>query len=236
MNVIGHRGASGTLPENTPAAFIAADEMGADGVELDVRIAADGRGGTRLVVFHDPLPTEQEALDALPGFDDVLDACGDRMLVNVEIKNSANDGGFDPTMAVVEPMLRAMQRRGRSWSGRWLISSFSLPTIDHCRILDPAIPTALLVTEPSAVAIAAAVDGGHPAIHPWVEMLDAERVDACHAAGLVVNTWTCNDAERLAALASFGVDGVCTDVPDIALTTIGRDGDVRLTPSWGTPA
>ena len=50
----GHRGATGRARENTVAAFQAAVAAGADGVELDVRRAADGR----LVVHHDELPAE----------------------------------------------------------------------------------------------------------------------------------------------------------------------------------
>ncbi len=151
--------------------------MGADGVELDVRIAPDGRGGSRLVVFHNPLPASQAELDALPSFDDVLDACGDRMLVNVEIKNSDDEGGHDATMAVVPPTVAVMRRRGRSWADRWLFSSFDSATMDHCRRAAPEIPTALLVGEVTDEAIAAAVDAGHVAIHPWVDRLTAERVD-----------------------------------------------------------
>src|SRR3954469_3561814 len=48
--VLGHRGASAAAPENTVAAFVRARELGADGVELDVRRAADDV----LVVHHDP--------------------------------------------------------------------------------------------------------------------------------------------------------------------------------------
>ncbi len=237
MIVVGHRGASGTVPENTPEAFERADEMGADGVELDVRIAPDGLGGTRLVVFHNPLPDSQGELDALPSFDEVLDACGDRMLVNVEIKNSDNEGGHDPTMAVVAPTIAAMQRRGRSWADRWLFSSFDLDTMDHCRRVVPEIPTAFLVYGATDEAIAAAVSSGHMAINPWAEQLAAERVEACHAAGLLVNTWTCNDPDRLRELDGMGVDGVCTDVPDVALTALGRDtGSALLSPGWGTRA
>src|SRR5947208_1328649 len=47
--VVGHRGASGRLPENTLAAFRGAAEDGAGGVELDVRMSADGVP----VVIHD---------------------------------------------------------------------------------------------------------------------------------------------------------------------------------------
>lgn len=237
MYVIAHRGASVARPENTPAAFAFADEMFADGVELDVRIAADGRGGSRLVVFHDPLPGSQAELDALPGFDEVLDACGDRMLVNVEIKNADDDGGHDPTMAVVAPTIAAMRRRGPSWEPRWLVSSFDLDTIDQCRRLAPGVPTAFLVVDVTESAMAAAVSGGHVAIHPWADSLTADAVDACHAAGLQVNTWTCNDPERLRRLREMGVDGVCTDVPDIARAALGRaDEPVDLNPRWGTRA
>lgn len=236
MNVVGHRGASGSRPENTPVAFETADRMGADGVELDVRLAADGHGRNRLVVFHDPLPATQAALDALPGFDEILDACGDRMLVNVEIKNSDADGGYDPTMAVVAPTIAAMRRRGPTWATRWLISSFTMSTIDHCRRIAPDIPTGFLLYEPSDDAISATRRHGHDAIHPWAGAIDHERVAACHRAGLVVNTWTCNDPDRLRELADCGVDGVCTDVPDLALEAVGRAGDRRLSPRWGTRA
>jgi glycerophosphoryl diester phosphodiesterase len=48
--VIAHRGASGSAPENTIAAFEVAVEQGADAIELDVRLTADGVP----VVLHDP--------------------------------------------------------------------------------------------------------------------------------------------------------------------------------------
>lgn len=47
--IFAHRGASGTFPENTMAAFKHAAAIGADGIELDVQMAKDGR----LVVIHD---------------------------------------------------------------------------------------------------------------------------------------------------------------------------------------
>jgi glycerophosphoryl diester phosphodiesterase len=47
--IIAHRGASKHAPENTFAAFKRAIDAGADGIELDVRLAKDGVA----VVFHD---------------------------------------------------------------------------------------------------------------------------------------------------------------------------------------
>ncbi len=47
--IIAHRGASKHAPENTFAAFMRAIDAGADGIELDVRLAKDGVA----MVFHD---------------------------------------------------------------------------------------------------------------------------------------------------------------------------------------
>lgn len=47
---VGHRGASGLAPENTLAAFEAGLAYGAEAIEFDVRMSADGR----FVVIHDP--------------------------------------------------------------------------------------------------------------------------------------------------------------------------------------
>jgi len=236
MNVIGHRGASVAQPENTPEAFAVADGMGADGVELDVRLADSGRGDARLVVFHDALPSDPESIDAIVGFDAVLDACGSRMLVNVEIKNDTEHLDLEASLAVVAPTLEVMRERGPSWMDRWLISSFSLATIDRCRELAPEIPTAYLVTAVDDEVIAAAVEGGHRAIHPHAVPLTGEQVERCRSAGLHVNVWTCNDADRLVELESVGVDGVCTDVPDVALAALGRDATPQPNPSWWRPA
>ncbi len=207
--------------------------MGADGVELDVRLAPDGRNGTRLVVFHNHQPTDQDALDALPSFEEVLDACGSRMLINVEIKNAENEGGFDPTMAMVAPTIAAMRRHGNGDQSRWLISSFTIETVDYCRLVAPEFDTAYLTHFIDASVIDAAVAGGHRAIHPWQAGLDAGQVAAAHEAGLAVNIWTCNDPVRLVELSEMGIDGACTDVPDVARSALGRvDGDASQ-PSWG---
>jgi glycerophosphoryl diester phosphodiesterase len=230
MLVLAHRGASAAAPENTPEAFALADRMGADGVELDVRRTASGR----LLVAHDPLPESVDDVDALrpATFADVLDACGDRMLVNVEIKNSKTEPGYDATMAMVAPVIDELRRRGPGATDRWLISSFSWSTVAACREYAPEIATGCLtsapVDEPTIERLAAA---GHRALHPWEAQLDEARVAMCRRHGLAVNTWTCNDPDRLVELAGLGVDGVCTDLPDVALRTLGLPGAVRE-PTW----
>jgi glycerophosphoryl diester phosphodiesterase len=230
MLVLGHRGASDAAAENTPEAFALADRMGADGVELDVRRLADGR----LLVAHDPLPESLADIEALgvATLAEVLDACGDRMLVNVEIKNSKAESGYDPTMAMVVPVIDELRRRGPSAAHRWLISSFSWSTVAACHEYAPEIATACLtsaaVDEPTLARLAAS---GHRALHPWDAQVDDTLVALCHRNGLAVTAWTCNDPARLVALADLGVDGVCTDVPDVALRALGREAAVAE-PLW----
>ncbi len=54
-------------------------------------------------------------------------------------------------------------------------------------------------------------------------------IDEAHASGLQVNTWTCDDPERMGELVSWGIDGICTNLPDVALSvlTAAAAGAVR---------
>jgi len=222
MLVIAHRGASAVETENTRAAFRRADEMGADGVETDVRLGP----GDRLVVSHDPI----DDADAALAFSEALDACGSRMLVNVEIKNSVSDGGYDPRCRVVDLVADELGRRGPDQAHRWLVSSFSEATILAMRAVAPDVPTAWLCTRAAPSDARRLAAAGHRAIHPWDGSVTGTSVAEAHDAGLAVNVWTCNEAGRIAELAGLGVDGICTDVPDVALAALGRAG--VLSPRW----
>ncbi len=219
-SVFAHRGASAAAPENTVKAFLLAADMGADGIELDARRTADGA----VVVHHDAhLPDGRPIVgvaradlpDRVPTLAAALDACG-QLVVNIEIKNIAPDPDFDPEEAVAGHVVTEVRRR--RWHERVLVSSFSLDTIDRIRQLDPTIPTAFLVaweTDPVAL-IDRTVRHGHSTLHPWDAMTDAPLVEAAHAAGLVVNVWTVDEPDRMTELMGFGVDGIVTNVPDIA--------------------
>lgn len=201
--------------ENTVRAFELAVAMGADGIELDVRLAADGR----LWVKHDPLPVDGAIAEHVVELDRALDACGD-ILVNVEIKNSPSESGDDASLAVVESTLEVVRRHGPV--DRWIVSSFDWATVQRCRELAPDIASAFLVERLEGAVIERTAAAGHRAIHPAVSVLTDETVRRCHDAGLAVNTWTTNDPQRVRQLEAIGVDGVCTDVPDVALQALGR--------------
>lgn len=217
--IIAHRGASHAERENTVVAFRAAGAMGADGVELDVRRTADDR----LVVHHDAFLPDGRAIvgtraadlpEHVPSLAAALDAC-DGMFVNIEIKNDPAEPDHDPADWVAHRLGGLLVRRGGGI--RWLISSFRFDTVVACRRILPSVRTAYLVEAVDEDVIGRTAAAGHDAIHPWVETLDEPSVRAAHAAGLAVNTWTCDDPERIRALIRWGVDGICTNVPDVAL-------------------
>ena len=67
---------------------------------------------------------------------------------------------------------------------------------------------------------------GHSAIHPdtWtLAPVATEVVDRASSFGIAVNTWTVNEPEMMLASAKAGIGAVITDVPDVALRTLGRE-------------
>jgi glycerophosphoryl diester phosphodiesterase len=222
VEVLAHRGASKVARMNTTEAFRLAASLGSDAVELDVRRTSDGV----LVIHHDPyvaggVPIADLRAANLPTYvprlHDALDACSG-MWVNVEIKNDAEEPDFDPTDSIADQTVAALLERGED--DRWLISSFRIETIDRCRAVGDGIRTAWLVYEVPDDVIATLVGRGHVALHPEVATLRRSHIDVCHGAGIEVNTWTCDDPRRMAELIDWGIDGICTNVPDVAIDVI----------------
>lgn len=226
VRVIAHRGASAAAPENTVAAFRLARELGADWVELDARRTRDGQ----VVVNHDAELADGRIIVELDRGDlpasvcdlaDALDAC-EGMSINIEVKNWPTDPDFDEDERVARAVVALVQER--RLHHRVLVSCFHYPTIQLVRQLDPAIPTAflLMIIDRSWDELAADVAAdGHVALHPWDVVVDQALIDAAHAHGLEVNVWTVDDPDRMAQLVAMGVDGLCTNVPDVARTLVG---------------
>jgi glycerophosphoryl diester phosphodiesterase len=221
-DVIAHRGANRAARENTVAAFRAAVALGAHGIELDVRRCAGGD----LVVHHDVALDDGRVLaetprgelpDHVPDLRTALDAC-DGAWVNVEIKNDPSAPDFDAERAIADDVVALAL--DVDVPSRWLISSFDFLTIERVRAVHDTIPTAWLVVQTPDDAVQRLVAGRHDALHPWVGTLQRDTIDRAHAVGLAVNTWTCNDPEQMGVLVGWGVDGICTDVPDVALTLV----------------
>ena len=228
ISILAHRGASARRPENTIEAFLEARRLGADGVELDVRRS---RGGA-LVVHHDALLADGRAVAevavpdlpaAVPVLDAALEACAG-LLVNVEIKNLPSEPGFDPDESVATEVA-ALAADGRA-PVRILVSSFTLATIDAVHTAEPGVATGWLTLSKfdQLAALATAAERGHSALHPHHSVVPRQLVEAAHAAGLALNTWTVDAPEDLTRMAGFGVDAIITNVPDVARSVLAAGG------------
>jgi glycerophosphoryl diester phosphodiesterase len=158
----------------------------------------------------------------VPTLDVALDACTS-MAVNIEIKNDPSEPGFDAARTLAVDVAALISAREES--DRVLVSSFDRPSLARLRALgsasaDPPIAAAWLVTAPPADVVDTLVAGGYQALHPWWQAVDAPLVERCHAAGLAVNVWTCDDPDAMVRLAAWGVDGICTNVPDVAVAAL----------------
>ena len=67
-----------------------------------------------------------------------------------------------------------------------------------------------------------AAGGGHPGVHPHVAMVDERFVAEARARDLFVNVWTVDDPAEIRRLADLGVDGIVTNVPDVARAALDR--------------
>jgi len=222
--IIAHRGASAVAVENTEAAFRAAIDAGADGVELDVRLTSGGD----VVVFHDDtlerlsgrrdrvdrlslrelrrvplidghrILTLAEALEALSG-----------LLVNVEIKAGA--GPVPRRLA--EHTTRVIERSGAA--DRVLVSSFHPLVLAQVRRLS-RLPIGYLFHGEQGLPLRRNVPAHllrAQAVHPHFGLATSARVRAWHRHGFAVNVWTVDDAALTARLVRAGVDSLITDDP-----------------------
>jgi glycerophosphoryl diester phosphodiesterase len=232
--VVAHRGASARQAENTIASFEEAIEAGADAVEFDVRVTADGHA----VVIHDAdvsrttdgtgivrnmtlaqlkrlristtrgpaqIPTLTETLDCLSG----------RAAADIEIKNIPGEADFDEDREfAAEAAINAVA----AFTGEVLFSSFNPSAIRRVLQIDPTATTGVLVppgADPLA-AVAFAVEQGHSWVLPESKALSdgaAEFIDGAHRAGLRIGVWVVDDADQAAGFLKAGIDAVATNDP-----------------------
>jgi glycerophosphoryl diester phosphodiesterase len=223
--VFAHRGCTEGFVENTLEAFAEAKRLGADGVELDVRLTADGA----LAVHHDASieglgPVAALTVPDLPAhvplLADALAVC-EGMVVNVEIKNDPRDPGHDPGETVAALTAEAIAQA--KWSDRVIVSSFQGSTLRAVQVADSGLALGSLwpFQADAEAGLALAVAEGWRAVHPFVTSVTPELVAQAQRAGLAVNVWTVNALPDLARFVELGVDAVITDRLSDALSITG---------------
>ena len=208
---IAHRGMPRQERENTLPSFGAALAAGAQGIELDVHATADGV----VVVHHDAVTREgveiagatwhdlhgadaaPGAATAIPSLASVCDLVGQRAELFVEIKGT---GIEEAVVAVLE---------GRT--GSFAIHSFDHATIGRLSRAGVHYRLGLLFEDPVDDAAALLAEYGAGDAWPRHSLVDRSLVEGVQRSGGRVIAWTVNSKTEARRLASYGIDGICTD-------------------------
>lgn len=210
--VVAHRGAPDRALENSLAGIALAAADGADMIEFDVRLTADGEP----VVLHDartgrtakenlPVASTPSARirkvllkngEPVPLLADVLELVRGRIPVNIHVKTS---GG---TAAVCRVLT------GTGYEGEVVLSSGLREECLAARTLRPDLPCGLVTRRPSASDIAFCVRNALPSIHPDHRRLSLLRMRMVKSAGLALIPYTVDDPEEFFRLVDAGADGV----------------------------
>lgn len=253
--IFAHRGASAHAPENTLAAFSLALQQGADGIELDAKLTADGH----VVVIHDQtvdrttkssgqvgkmLLANLLELDAgsffdiafkgesIPTLEQVFEAFGRQTFINVELTNYAS-----PFDSLPEKVAALVRRYGMI--RRVLFSSFNPFALRRIHKLLPEAPLGLLALSGWQGAWARSWLGPklvpYQSLHPELNDATGGLIARLHSEDRKVFVYTVNQASDMFRLMDNEVDGIFTDDPPLARRVLDA---IRESKShrWGHPA
>jgi glycerophosphoryl diester phosphodiesterase len=228
--IFGHRGASGYAPENTLAAFDRALDLGADGIETDVRITRDGV----LVGLHDASVnrttdgngriaqmdwSEVARLDAgswygtafegerVPRVDEILDRYVGRLELVLELKVDAAG----------QPLVDLLNRRELAQNRTLRVIGFSWSTIQAVARALPQLKIGFVTFHLNAELIRKVAGSAVSELWPEVGALESVLVQQAHEAGLTVATWGVRSRQQVARSVQAGVDAITLDCPDWAI-------------------
>ena len=239
--ILAHRGASAHAPENTIAAFELALEQGAHGFELDVKLSSEGE----VIVIHDPTldrttngqgQVSQHSLKSLreldagsffsknfngekiPTLAEIFEVIGKRAFINIELTNytTRRDGLAD----VVCDLVRKFK-----FQDRVLFSSFLSSNLTRTRELLPEVPRGLLALGGWMGWWARSFGfnfGEYQALHPKLADVTHEQVARVHRLERRIHVWTVNTADDMRRLFAWGVDGIITDDPKLAMEVLAE--------------
>ena len=232
--ICAHRGASGTYPENTRAAFDAAASVGAGWIETDIQCLADGK----LVIFHDahlgrtaPGSAKVTSLSWLDMAElDVGSWKGSAFalerplrcenLIAWQVEAPSRPGivwevKCDDDPAAVDAAVAAVTRCLRdAGDHRCVVSSFSRDVLVTLRPQLPSIPMALIAEALPADGVAFCQEHGLEGMHLDGHQVTHESAGAVLDAGLALRCYTINDMREAERLVALGVSMIMTDFPE----------------------
>lgn len=222
-----HRGARSERPENTLAAFGRALEMGANGLESDAWLSADGevvlvhdasvRKGLRRVRVADV--TAAELADySVPRLADLYAECGTEFDLSIDAKEER----------VIGPMVEVARAAGDGAAGRLWVCSPDLEVLRARRI---ELADVKLVHSPGAGGVTPSAFERHAAdlASAHVDALNLHHSDwslgtvtLVHRFHVHALAWDAQEMRHLLRVLRFGIDGVFCDRVDRMMAAVGE--------------
>jgi glycerophosphoryl diester phosphodiesterase len=249
-HLIAHRLGRAYGPDSSATALRGALASGADGLETDVCLTADGE----LVLLHDPLLSVGTTLDgwahertaaevlasqitdrrgeptgeAPLGLDDLLDAVPDELLIQVEVKAHA-----DPDLARRTAEAVCERHRRGPARGRLEVISFHSSACEVAAAYGFRSRLVIFADYAPEALAAWASSRGVTGISVEHFLLTERLASVLRLAGLSINAGTVNDAELLARVIELAApDAVCTDRPgELRAEHAALEGDGAVAPA-----
>ena len=245
--VVAHRGASAEYPELTLVAYQRALEQGAEALEVDIRLTADGvpvllhdprtsRVGDRDLWVHASSMAELSTLDVgswhpvhrspepvltLRSFLVLAEAYPQARLF-LETKHPVPTGGRVESALLDELRYFGLDRPASYAESRAIMMSFSVLAVRRFRQLAPAVPVVQLRERRNVLKSWPAEGCGAQLMGPSIGALRARPwlVEYWRSRGLGTYCWTVDDPADLRLCRDLGVDWVGTNVPARALEVL----------------
>ena len=218
-----HRGARALAPENTLESFVLAQKLGANGIESDVWVTADGEA----VLDHDGVvggrlrrrPIRETARAALPPHipthAELYHTCGTDFELSLDIKD---DGAIEPTVATA----RAMGAAERLWAchPNWEVVASWRPRYPDIKLVDSTRLNRMKQGPERRAAQLA--DAGIDAVNLHRSDWSGGLTALFHRFDRFVLAWDCQLERHLDETLDHGVDGVFSDYVDRMTDAIER--------------
>jgi glycerophosphoryl diester phosphodiesterase len=243
--VIAHRGASAYAPENTLSAIQKAVDLGADAVEIDVRMTKDGE----LVAIHDKSVSrttngkgavneytlsEIKMLDAgswfdesfknekIPTLDEVLSIIDSSLTLIIEIKDDSRN-----LSRMIDKVIRTVRKN--SPQKKIILKSFNTKVLERIRRFAPEIQLIyvygiripfLNFSIGTGISFQDLFTLNVDYLQPHSLLLSQDFVREAQANGYKIIAWDVDGENKMKRMIRIGVDAIETGYPDLLLKLI----------------
>lgn len=223
FRIFAHRGASGSMPENTLPAIEKAISYGAKWIEIDIQFS-----GGKIFVFHDESLERLtngkgsfkgksdeylRSLDAgngckIPYLREVLEIAERKLCINIEIKDD------DAVIPLTEELKNQIDAE-KFLPENFIVSSYYIKHIELFRSLNKIVPCAIITDKPDKSIISKSEILDCRSIHICRSGVNRIFVAACQNKNIKVYVFTVDSEKEFNEMNEMNIDGIFTDFPEL---------------------